>query len=168
MMKPALLMIDIQEIYYDTNPSMQQEMTRAMFEINAIAKAFRHKHLPVIAIYHHDEDSGCEPGAPGFEMHPYLQLEDTDIHIIKTHSSAFIQTHLEETLQKLDVDTLILSGVAAEYCVLATYYGAEHYGFDPIFFAQGVASVNGITSTILSFVEHMTAVPILKMLEQVK
>jgi|WetSurMetagenome_2_1015567.scaffolds.fasta_scaffold810714_1 nicotinamidase-related amidase len=103
-----------------------------------------------------------------FEMHPSLIVEDSDIRIIKTHSSAFIDTELAEKLNSLDVDTIILSGIAAEYCVLATYHGAFHYGFLPIYFAQGVARVCGITPTVLSFVEHMTIAPIMKMLEQIR
>ncbi len=165
-MKPALLIIDLQEIYYRNNPSMQQEMLDAITEINAMAKNFRQKKLPIIVIYHNSEKEGVIPGTDGYEMHPNLIIENSDIRITKTHSSAFIGTPLEKKLNELGIDTLILSGIAAEYCVLATYHGADHYNFRPIYFAPGVASVNGITQTILSIVENMTTLPILKMLEQ--
>lgn len=165
-MKPALLIIDMQEVYYKINPQMQQEMMSAIYEINALADSFRTKNLPVYVIYHREDSMNITPGEEGFEMHPFLNIKETDMKIIKTHSSAFIDTTLDSKLKEKGVDTIIMTGLSTEYCVLATYHGAAHYHFQPILYAPGLASVGGISSTILSFTEHLTYAPMMKIVEK--
>jgi nicotinamidase-related amidase len=50
-----------------------------------------------------------------------LNILDSDVHIHKTYGNAFNKTSLEDELRKLGVDTVIITGFCAEYCVLSTY-----------------------------------------------
>lgn len=156
-MKPALLMIDLQKAYYDSNPYAQPWMDQAIRYMNAAASLFRKAGHPVIVIQHKEEAESFVPGCPGFEFHPALSIATTDIHIIKAYPSAFKQTNLEDTLSVLEVDCCVLTGIAAEYCVLATYYSALERGFNPIYLHSAVAPMQpNVMDAIYQFVESMT------------
>ncbi len=54
-MKPALLVIDVQKQFFNSNPQTVQSLRDAIEYINAAIALFRAKNLPVICIQHMDE-----------------------------------------------------------------------------------------------------------------
>lgn len=139
-MKPALLVIDIQKAFFDLDPVMTHSLNRAIQYINAAIALFREKQLPVICIQHMDKGDNLVPGEPGFAAPDSLHILPSDVHIHKTYGNAFNQTPLTETLRGLGVDTVILTGFCAEYCVLSTYRGAEDVDLTPILLRGSLAS----------------------------
>lgn len=55
---------------------------------------------------------------------------DRDHFIAKPRHSAFYRTELEAMLRRMRIEQLILTGVAADICVLATAFDAHMRGFD--------------------------------------
>jgi nicotinamidase-related amidase len=141
-MKPALLVIDIQKAFFDIDAQTTQSLNSAVGEVNAAIALFRSKQLPVIAVQHMDAAEQLVPGADGFALPEKLAILDSDLHIVKTYGNAFNQTPLADELQKLGVDTVILTGFCAEYCVLSTYRGAEDRDLTPIILRDALASGN--------------------------
>lgn len=138
-MQPALLVIDVQKQFYrDENTA--KSLAEAVDCINAAVDLFRAKDLPVIVVQHKDEASGLVPGSDGFELPEALRILPTDRRIVKTRGSAFAQTGLAEDLRSMGVDTLILAGYCAEYCVLSTCRWAKDLDFRPIILRGGLAS----------------------------
>ncbi len=135
-MKPALLVIDVQNACF--NPTSTQSLNNAIEYINAAIDLFRDKHLPVICIQH--MDSNLVPGEPGFDIPDKLKIVDSDFHVHKKYGNAFNKTPLEDKLRELGVDTVIVTGYCAEYCVLATYRGAEDRDLTPIILRRSIAS----------------------------
>jgi nicotinamidase-related amidase len=84
-----------------------------------------------------------------------LNILPTDLHIHKTYGNSFNKTPLAEELQKLGVDTVIITGFCAEYCVLATDRGARDLDLTPIIFRGSLAS--GVPENI-KFVESISDV----------
>jgi nicotinamidase-related amidase len=82
-----------------------------------------------------------------------LNSLDSDIHIHKTYGNAFNKTPLENEVRKLGVDTVIITGFCAEYCVLSTYRGAKDLDLTPILLRGSLAS--GIPENI-KFVESVS------------
>jgi nicotinamidase-related amidase len=66
-------------------------------------------------------------------------VSESDYRIEKNYYNSFWKTDLEEILEKEDVDTVIVSGFAAEFCVAATCNGALERGFDAYLLQDGVA-----------------------------
>ena len=64
-------------------------------------------------------------GAVVDALHP----DDRDYFVIKPRHSAFYQTNLHFLLEELDVRRLVLTGLAAESCVLLTALDAHMRGF---------------------------------------
>lgn len=139
-MKPALLVVDVQRECYKANPQTVQSLKDAVEVINEAITLFRTKNLPIICIQYLNEKERLTPGTDGFELPEELNILSSDIHIHKTYGNAFNKTPLYSKLEELGVDTVILTGYCAEYCVLATYRGARDHDLTAIILRGALAS----------------------------
>ena len=139
-MKPALLVIDVQKAFFGLDPVMTQSLNHAIDYINAAIALFREKQLPVICVQHMNENDNLVPGQEGFDVPESLHILSSDVHIHKTYGNSFTKTPLAETLRDLGVDTVIVTGFCAEYCVLSTYRGAQDVDLAPIILLGSIAS----------------------------
>jgi nicotinamidase-related amidase len=153
-MKPALLVIDIQQAFFD-NTVTTQSLNQAIEYINLAIDLFREKQLPVISVQHMDPDDDLVPGKPGFDLPESLEILPSDLHTHKLYGNSFNKTPLESQLREMGVDTVIVSGYCAEYCVLSTYRGAEDVDLTPIILVGGLASS---TPENIRFVESISEV----------
>jgi nicotinamidase-related amidase len=138
-MKPALLVIDVQKAFFK-NPETAHSLDQAIVQINAGIQLFRDKKLPVICIQHMVKETGLLPDTEGFELPESLNILPTDPHIHKTYGNAFNKTSLEQLLREQNIDTIIITGYCAEYCVLSTYRGALDLDFTPALLRGAIAS----------------------------
>jgi nicotinamidase-related amidase len=152
-MKPALLIIDVQNKFFNVNQGCSDSLKSAIEYINAAIGLFREKNFPIVVIQHKDEEQDLIQGNSGFNMSEKVKLEPQDIHIIKTYGNSFTKTGLAEKLKELGVDTVIVSGFCAEFCVLSTYRGAEDFDFKPIILKGSLASDN---AEHIRFVEEIS------------
>jgi len=139
-MKPALLVIDVQKAFFGLDPVMTQSLENAIEYINAAIKLFREKQLPVICVQHIDEGDDLVPGQEKFEVPDSLHILPSDVHIHKTYGNAFNKTPLTETLRDLGVDTVIITGFCAEYCITSAYRGALDVDLTPVILRSAIAS----------------------------
>ncbi len=154
-MKPALLVVDVQKAFFNRDSITTQSLNKAVEYINAAIALFRERHLPVICVQHVDPEDDLVPGKEGFDLPDHLNILDSDLHIHKTYENSFNKTALADELRKLDIDTVIVSGFCAEYCVLSTYRGAENLDLTPILLRDSLAS--GVPENI-KFVESISDV----------
>jgi len=152
-MKPALLVIDIQNEFFNLNQAASDSLKTAIECVNVAIDLFRKKNLPIVVIQHKSEEEGLVPGKAGFEVPKTVKLEPQDMQIVKTYGNSFTRTGLAEKLRKLGVDTVIVTGFCAEYCVLSTYRGAQDFDFTPIILKGSLASDN---AEHIRFVEEIT------------
>jgi nicotinamidase-related amidase len=139
-MKPALLVIDMQKEFFKISPATEQSLNRAIEFINAAIALFREKQLPVVCIQHLDSGDNLIPGQPGFDVPEQIDLLPSDLRIHKTYGNAFNKTTLEDELRKQGVDTVIVTGFAAEGCVLSTCRGAKDRDLVSIILRRSLAS----------------------------
>jgi nicotinamidase-related amidase len=141
-MKAALLIIDVQNRFFKINQACADSLKSAIEYINAAIALFRKKNLPIFVIQHKEEEENLVPSTPDFEVPENLKLEPQDARIIKTYGNSFTKTGLVDKLKELGVDTVIVTGFCAEYCVLSTYRGAQDFDFTPIILRGSIASDN--------------------------
>jgi len=139
-MKPALIVLDIQNVWLDENKDLKRSVKERLKVINAAIGWFRQNKLPIIVVYHEDKGTGSVPGAKAFEVPGYVSVEKSDLKVVKHYPSAFGKTGLDVLLRKLGCDTVVIVGLSASGCVLGTYFGAMDYDLNPYLVQNGVAS----------------------------
>lgn len=137
-MNIAMLIIDLQKGVLESEES-KETVKDAVEYINEVSGYFRKAGKPVIVIQDVGVDGG--PGSEGYELIDGLEVEETDIQLEKVHANSFYETQLEKILHDLDVEFLVISGFAAEYCVLFTYNGARERGFGTSLLQHGIAGM---------------------------
>ncbi|MBP0723711.1 cysteine hydrolase [Bacillus sp. RG28] len=145
-MKIGFLIIDMQKLFLqEQNEVLNVE--RACEYINYVAKLIRSKNQLVVHIQ--DMEQANEVSSDLLSIIPQIKVDKEDIRITKEESNAFWNTELEQILKENDIDLVILSGFAAEHCVLFTYNGAMERGFKPVILQNGILSTKSdvITQT---------------------
>ncbi|GHV93521.1 hypothetical protein AGMMS50268_40240 [Spirochaetia bacterium] len=137
-MKPALLVIDMQKAFYNGYGVKSMDSTAKM--INRAIALYRKKNYPIIWIQNENKKDNLLRGSAGFEFIDALQPLDNEKRIIKEYANSFNKTDLAEYTAKNGIDTLIVTGYNALYCVLSTYRGAMDLDLTPMLLKNGSAS----------------------------
>ncbi|MEI6124674.1 MAG: isochorismatase family protein [Bacteroidota bacterium] len=138
--KPALLIIDIQNVYLSMVPEREKEV--AMYYINGLIELFRSKGYPIIRIYHLDKESGPKPDSEQFEYPTSVLIKDEDAKVIKTYGNGFNKTDLDKIIKEQGSNTLFLCGLSAVGCVLATWIGAQDHDYKAFMVKNAIMSHN--------------------------
>lgn len=141
--KPALLVQDIQNFWLyepDSNQELRRSVEKRLDVINNAIAWFRFRGLPVIVGYTINKEQGLLPGTKSFEVPETVNVNETDHKVAKLHSNAFGNPDLGIMLRKEGCDTLLIVGLSASGCVLATYFGALDWDIRPYLIKGGVAS----------------------------
>lgn len=134
-MKVALLIVDMQRGCRETT-QCKSSFDNSVEYINEVSQYFRKKNSAVVII------KDIEVGSPGsieFECVEEIVVSDKDIVIHKQHCNSFWETDLDEILKAEGVECIIVSGFAAEHCVLFTYNGARERGYKVFLLQNGIA-----------------------------
>lgn len=126
----ALIILDmITELDFANSAPMRREVAEAANAIAKLRQAADKARLPVIYVndnfgeWHSERYRLVERALgsdDGHEVVAKLAPRDGDYFVIKPQFSGFYATNLPVLLPKLGVDRLILTGIAADICVLFT------------------------------------------------
>jgi nicotinamidase-related amidase len=139
-MKPALLVIDVQKQFFKSDPETEKSLTGAVQYIVPAIALFHEKKFPIVFVQHIEEADGLLPGTEDFELPDAFDVQPGDLRITKTYNNAFNKTGLDEKLKALGVDTLIITGYCAEWCIVSTLRGAWDLDFKTIVLLGSIAS----------------------------
>ncbi|WP_372382348.1 isochorismatase family cysteine hydrolase [Xanthomonas sp. NCPPB 1068] len=137
--RPALLIIDMFNRFdFDGGEQLAHRAQGAAHSIHALAARFRQAQRPVIYIndnvsdWHADLPSiiavAAQPDARGCDIARLLAPQPQDYRMLKPTHSAFGHTPLAPLLKDLQVDQVVITGVALDVCVLATAVDAVARG----------------------------------------
>lgn len=138
--KPALLVIDIQNAYL--SGMAQREKEAAMLNINYYIQLFRSHGYPIIRVYHYSEQFGPEQGTDQFEFPSSILIKLDDPKVIKTYPDGFNKTDLNKVLKEKECNTVFLCGLSAVGCVLATWIGAQNNDYKAFLIKDAIMSHN--------------------------
>ncbi|GHU03827.1 isochorismatase [Spirochaetia bacterium] len=138
-MRLALLVIDMQKAFYEGFG--RESMDNAAKHINDAVRLFRKKNYPVVWIQNENRNDNFVPGSAGFDMiDALLKPADGEKRIVKRYPNSFNKTDLLEYLIREKIDTVVVTGYNAAYCVLSTYRGASDEDLTPLLIKNASAS----------------------------
>jgi nicotinamidase-related amidase len=147
----ALLLIDvINDMEFDDGKKLLQHALPAARKIAVLKQRARAAGIPVIYVndnfgrwqsdFKKQVQHCLSGGVCGEPVARLLAPEEDDYFVLKPKSSAFFDTTLQTLLRHLGVQTLILTGVAADVCILFTAHDAHLRDYNIIVPADCIAS----------------------------
>lgn len=122
--KTALVVIDVQNGVvggaYDRDGVVDR--------IGTLIEKAKAEDVPVIWVQHQDEE--LVPDSDGWQIVESIRPGADDIVVAKRFNDSFADTSLRETLDRLGVGHLVITGAASDWCVRATTIRALVEGFD--------------------------------------
>ena len=126
-MKPALVVIDIQNDYFPGGAFPLDDAEGVLGRIEQAIGLARQRDIPVILVQHIARPPAggtapfFNPGTSGVELHPRILAAAPDAPIVVKHfADSFHQTTLDETLVALGVEEILLCGMMTQNCVTHT------------------------------------------------
>lgn len=135
-MSKALIIIDIQEDYFEGGACELVDPIKTSLEAKKLLKEFREKDLPLFHIQHinsiQPNATFLLPNTKGIDIHQNVKPFGHETVIEKNFPNSFLQTNLENELEKLGVKEVIICGMMSHMCVDATTRAAFDLGFNCI------------------------------------
>lgn len=152
---PALLIIDmINPFDFDGGRPLARAAVTASQRVASLRRRWHRAGAPVVFVndnfMHWQADfrelvAVCmQDGMPGAAIARLLRPGPGDYFVLKPKHSAFMSTPLDVLLSKLGADELVLTGVAADSCILATAQDAHMREFVVHVPRDCVAAINDI------------------------
>lgn len=177
-MKPALIIVDMLKDTFELHPKSYIAQTAMKFvpKLNLLSASFRKKKFPVI--YANDsflEDDFIFQGkmpphsimnTSGADVIDQLDQEPEDIILPKRRFSSFFGTDLADRLKAIDVDTVVVTGIATQICVLSTVLDAVASDFKTILLKDcSAAHSQQIHDSIINIYSNTPLKPLLQVIE---
>ncbi|PIE15610.1 MAG: cysteine hydrolase [Rhodobacterales bacterium] len=128
----ALLIIDMQNDYFEGGKYTLQNIAQAAANAAGILAAFRKRGGAVFHIRHEILRKPApffEPGTEGAEIYGLLRPVRNETVITKNFPNSFRDTALHGQLQDLAVKELVITGAMSHYCIDATTRAAVDLGY---------------------------------------
>jgi nicotinamidase-related amidase len=123
-MKKALMVIDVQKDVVEEALNTDGIVAN----INSLIQKARASNTPIIWVQHSDDY--LVKGSDGWQFVDELKPALQDLRIYKTEPSSFAGTPLRDELQKMGIDSLIITGAQTDMCVNATSNDAAAMGYE--------------------------------------
>ncbi|WP_017811102.1 MULTISPECIES: cysteine hydrolase family protein [Paenibacillus] len=130
-MKQALIIIDMQEIFFMGEENALYNREQLITHVNEWIAGARHAQVPIVFIQHTSYTPGEElyVDTPEWQICSQLARQPEDTVIRKTSWDSFYQTELLEWLKQNGIEQLIFAGAQTEFCLDTTIRAAYSLGY---------------------------------------
>jgi nicotinamidase-related amidase len=137
--RTALVLIDLMPriVALDTAPLSGPEVLERCV---ALAKATRSVGGLVVNVRVERPGVDRQPDGSGFA--PELAPQPGDVEIVKRTVGAFGRTGLDEQLQRRDIGTVALAGIATNFGVESTGRGADDLGYETVYITDAMTGLD--------------------------
>ncbi len=132
--KTALLVIDIQRALF-TRPNPVYKASRLIQTINNLVDRAHLYGVKAIYIQHANKSILLE-GTEGWQFHPKLKPNPTNVTIQKVQGNAFRDTQLHSTFEAWGIQNILITGLVSHQCIKATSLGGLELGYK-VFLVKG-------------------------------
>lgn len=131
-MKPAIIVVDMLKDTFKEGSRLPitREGRKIIPNLQKLLKESRRKGFPIVYacdsflkedfLFQGKSKFYSLQGTPGAEVIDELKPEPTDMILPKRRFSAFFKTDLDQQLRDRGVDTIVVTGITTEVCVLTT------------------------------------------------
>jgi nicotinamidase-related amidase len=133
MMKKALLIIDIQNDYFNGGSHTLAGADTAGENARFVLNYARSKNIPVIHVQHIAVNPGADfflPDTKGAAFHNTVLPIPGEPVIVKNYPNSFRDTTLLKHLQENSITDLLICGMQTDVCIDATVRAAKDYNFN--------------------------------------
>jgi nicotinamidase-related amidase len=142
-MKTALLIIDIQNDYFDKGTMTLVGSEKASENARLVLDRFRTENLPIIFIQHIATRPSATfflPNTKGAEIHDNIKPSVQEKVIVKHYPNSFRETELLYYLKVKNITDLVICGMMTHMCVDATVRAAKDLGFNIVLIGDACAT----------------------------
>jgi nicotinamidase-related amidase len=135
MTNTALVLIDIQNDYFENGQWPVHDMLRVAENSAKLLADAREKKMMVVHVRHEipsDQAPFFRPGSKGAEIHPIVAPIEGEAIILKHKANSFQDTSLLELLKKSGIENLVICGAMSQMCIDATSRAASDFGYNVI------------------------------------
>lgn len=132
MKEEALLLIDIQNVYFVPGELRLYRPHQAAKKAAILLEKFRREGKPVIHVKHHFKMFS--------NIHKSVAPAKNETIIEKEYPSSFLGTALNEYLQKIDIEKIVVAGMMSHMCVDTTVRACQDYGYEVVVIEDACAT----------------------------
>lgn len=132
MTKPVLILVDIQNDYFDGGDWPLHQMERVSGNAASLLADARKQGHMVVHIRHENaspEAPFFRPGTVGAKTHVSVAPEAGESVLTKARANSFHDTGLLELLREAEIDAVTICGAMSQMCIDATARAASDFGF---------------------------------------
>ena len=131
----CLIVVDMQNCFFNENESPKEPYKE---EIETIAKTIRlfHEHSRDVFMIRYVGET--HSGSTDLRFIEELGDVEPCTVVEKHHMNSFLNTQLADIIMRKGYDAVLVCGSYAEYCVMATYWGANDYEITPFLLSGGI------------------------------
>lgn len=132
MSKPALVLVDIQNDYFDGGRWPVALMQEVSANAARLLERFRRDGLPIFHVRHEMASPTApffRPGTPGADIHPSVAPKAGEPVIVKQKPNSFRDTALKTSIDAAGVTGLVICGAMSQMCIDATTRAAVDLGY---------------------------------------
>ncbi|WP_232780530.1 cysteine hydrolase family protein [Capnocytophaga cynodegmi] len=144
-MKTALLIVDIQNDYFEGGAMPLMNPEKASANAKLLLKDFRKKSLPVVHIQHIANRANATfliAGTKGADIHSDVTPNKGEKVIVKHFPNSFRETELLEYLKSMKIERVVICGMMTHMCIDATTRAAKDFGFDCVVVGDACTTKN--------------------------
>ena len=144
-MKTGLIIVDIQNDYFEGGRMELVGMEAASTQANKLLAFFRDNRWPTFHIQHvaaSEKAPFFRPGTNGVEIHDSVKPRSDDLVVQKHFPNSFRETSLLDNLKDAEVDRVVICGAMSHMCIDATTRAAADLGFKCTLIHDGCATRN--------------------------
>lgn len=142
-MKTALILIDIQNDYFENGTMTLSSSDKASENAKLILQRFRADSLPVFHVQHiatRPTATFFLPNTKGADIHDNVRPTAQERVIVKHYPNSFRETTLLDDLKEKNITDLVICGMMTHMCVDATVRTAKDFGFNIILIGDACAT----------------------------
>lgn len=132
-MHTALLLIDIQNDYFQGGRCELRDPLAALAKARRILEAFRARNAPVFHIRHVNTAENAvffTPGSFGAEIRAEVAPIPGEREIVKRGPNSFYRTELDKALKRMKIRRVVACGMMSHMCVDTTVRAAKELGYE--------------------------------------